>query len=252
MQKSAPAAQLTPDQPCIDCLEEAPATGRRPGAARRAAFWLMAAVLTSMMLGTTLPTPLYVIWQAQWHFAAVLVTVIFAVYAVAVLAALLFAGRSSDQAGRKPVLAVALGCSALSTIVFILAPDVGLLFVGRILSGLSAGLTTGTATAALTELAPASARPPGIAGGHGGQHVRPGPGPPGRRAVCPVRARPNGPGVRGLPGGAGGGWAVPVLRPRDREPASATDVALRRPRHPRAGPGRVHRGRRWPGSPPSP
>ena len=40
---------------------------------------------------------------------------------------------------------------------FILAPDVGVLFVGRILSGLSAGLTTGTATAALTELAPASA-----------------------------------------------------------------------------------------------
>jgi MFS family permease len=121
------------------------------------AFWLMAVILTSMMLGTTLPTPLYVIWQAQWHFSAVLVTVIFAVYAIAVLAALLFAGRSSDQAGRKPVLAVALGCSALSTIVFILAPDVGLLFVGRILSGLSAGLTTGTATAALTELAPASA-----------------------------------------------------------------------------------------------
>ena len=120
------------------------------------AFWLLAAVLTCIMLGTTLPTPLYVIYQAQWHFSAVLVTVIFAVYAVAVLAALLFAGRSSDQAGRKPVLAVALGCSALSTIVFILAPDVGLLFVGRILSGLSAGLTTGTATAALTELAPAS------------------------------------------------------------------------------------------------
>jgi MFS family permease len=121
------------------------------------AFWLMAVVLTAIMLGTTLPTPLYVIWQSQWHFPAVLVTVIFAVYAVAVLAALLFAGRSSDQAGRKPVLAVALGLSALSTIVFILAPDVGLLFVARILSGLSAGLTTGTATAALTELAPSSA-----------------------------------------------------------------------------------------------
>jgi MFS family permease len=163
VQKSAPAARLVPDQPCIDCLDESPAAGPRPVAgqrgttARQAAFWLMAVVLTSMMLGTTLPTPLYVIWQAQWHFPAVLVTVIFAVYAVAVLAALLFAGRSSDQAGRKLVLAVALALSALSTIVFILAPDVGLLFVARILSGLSTGLTTGTATAALTELAPSSA-----------------------------------------------------------------------------------------------
>ena len=109
------------------------------------------------MLGTTLPTPLYVIYQAQWHFSAAIVTVTFAVYAVAVLATLLLAGRSSDQAGRKPVLAVALGCSALSTVVFILAPDVGVLFAGRILSGLSAGLMTGTATAMLTELVPASA-----------------------------------------------------------------------------------------------
>ena len=163
MQRPAPAAQLAPDQPCIDCLDEPaatrrrPSTGLRPNTAPRVAFWLIAVVLTSIMLGTTLPTPLYVIWQGQWHFSAVLVTVIFAVYAVAVLVALLFAGRSSDQAGRKPVLAVALGCSAVSTIVFILAPDVGVLFVGRILSGLSAGLTTGTATAALTELAPASA-----------------------------------------------------------------------------------------------
>jgi MFS family permease len=109
------------------------------------------------MLGTTLPTPLYVIYQAQWHFSAAIVTVTFAVYAAAVLATLLLAGRSSDQAGRRPVLAVALAISALSTIVFILAPNVGVLIVGRILSGLSAGLMTGTATAALTELVPASA-----------------------------------------------------------------------------------------------
>ena len=156
MQRLAPVSGRIPDKPCIDCLEPPP-SARRPTTAREAAFWLVAAVLTCLMLGTTLPTPLYVIWQSQWHFPAVLVTVIFAVYAVAVLAALLFAGRSSDQAGRKPVLAVALACSALSTIVFITAPDVGLLLVGRILSGLSAGLTTGTATAALTDLAPASA-----------------------------------------------------------------------------------------------
>jgi MFS family permease len=77
------------------------------------------------MLGTTLPTPLYVIYQARWHFSAAIVTVTFAVYAAAVLATLLLAGRSSDQAGRKPVLAAALGASALSTVVFILAPDVG-------------------------------------------------------------------------------------------------------------------------------
>src|SRR6201999_1681601 len=85
------------------------------------------------------------------------VTVTFAVYAAAVLTTLLLAGRSSDQAGRRPVMAVALAASALSTILFILAPGIGVIILARVVSGLSAGLVTGTATAALSELSPASA-----------------------------------------------------------------------------------------------
>ena len=122
---------------------------------RKAAFWLVALVLSATMLGTTLPTPLYDIYQARWHFSAAVVTATFAVYAASVLVTLLLAGHSSDQAGRKPVLAAALGASALSTVVFILAPDVGALIAARIVSGVSAGLMTGTATATLTELVPA-------------------------------------------------------------------------------------------------
>ena len=129
----------------------------RPAIHRNVAFWLVALVLSATMLGTTLPTPLYDIYQARWHFSAAVVTATFAVYAATVLVTLLLAGRSSDQAGRKPVLAAALGASALSTVVFILAPDVGALIAARIVSGVSAGLMTGTATATLTELIPASA-----------------------------------------------------------------------------------------------
>jgi MFS family permease len=154
----AQAPSRIPDQPCGDCLDVSPAAERSSHAVpRQVAFWLLGFVFTATMLGTTLPTPLYVIYQAQWHFSAAIVTVTFAVYAAGVVTTLLLAGRASDQAGRKPVLAVALGSSALSTVVFILAPNVGALFVGRILSGLSAGLMTGTATATLTELVPASA-----------------------------------------------------------------------------------------------
>ena len=160
-QGEAPAMQAPsriPDQPCADCLDQSPAAeSRGPGAPRRIAFWLLAFVFAATMLGTTLPTPLYDIYQAQWHFSAAIVTVTFAVYAAGVLLTLLLTGRASDQAGRKPVLAAALGCSALSTVVFILAPNVGVLMAGRILSGFSAGLMTGTATATLTELIPASA-----------------------------------------------------------------------------------------------
>jgi MFS family permease len=141
-----------------DTRQPPPAGQRGPAAAPgRVAFWLLALVLTIAMLGTTLPTPLYVIYQGRWHFSAAIVTVTFAVYAAAVIATLLLAGRSSDQTGRKPILAAALGASALSTVVFILAPDVGALIAARIVSGLSAGLMTGTATAMLTELAPAAA-----------------------------------------------------------------------------------------------
>jgi MFS family permease len=74
-----------------------------------------------------------------------------------VLAALLLAGHASDQVGRRPVLAAAIGLSMVSAVTFVLAPDVGWLFVGRVLSGLSAGLMTGTATAALTDMAPPGA-----------------------------------------------------------------------------------------------
>jgi MFS family permease len=115
-------------------------------------FALLAVVFATTMAGTTLPTPLYVIYQAQYGFSELMTSVLYATYAVAVIAALLLAGRASDQVGRRPVLAAALCVSALSAVTFVVAPDVVVLFVARVLSGLSAGLMTGTATAGLTEL----------------------------------------------------------------------------------------------------
>jgi MFS family permease len=148
----ASASLASPDRPCVDCLEEAPPSRLAVISRRHAAFWLLAYLFAAVMLGTTLPTPLYVLYQEQWHFSQGVVTLVFAAYAAGVVAALLLAGRSSDQVGRRQVLAAALAFSTLSTVVFILAPGLGWLFVGRVLSGLSAGLVTGTATAALTEL----------------------------------------------------------------------------------------------------
>ena len=118
---------------------------------RTMAFWIVTYLFAAVMLGTTLPTPLYVIYQDHWHFSTGITTIIFASYAVGVLAALLLAGRSSDQVGRRPALAAALAFGAVSTVVLILSPNVGWLFVGRVLSGISAGLVTGAATAALTD-----------------------------------------------------------------------------------------------------
>ena len=111
------------------------------------------------MLGTTLPTPLYSLYRERFGFSELMVTVIFATYAAGVIAALLLVGRLSDEIGRRPVLLPGIAFSALSAVVFLLAGGVAPLLVGRVLSGFSAGIFTGTATATLVDFAP-----PGRAG----------------------------------------------------------------------------------------
>lgn len=106
------------------------------------------------MLGTTLPTPLYPLYQQRMGFGNMLTTVIFAVYAAGVIAALLLFGRASDLLGRRPMLLAGLALSALSAGGFLVVGGLPVLLAARLLSGLSAGLVTATATVALVELVP--------------------------------------------------------------------------------------------------
>ncbi|WP_252444476.1 MFS transporter [Pseudonocardia humida] len=107
-----------------------------------------------VMTGTTVPTPMYSLYQRELGFSAVVQTVVFAVYAVGVLAALLLFGRWSDQLGRRPLLLGGLAAALLSSLVFLVADSVPVLLVGRLLSGVSAGIFAGAATAAVIEAAP--------------------------------------------------------------------------------------------------
>lgn len=125
---------------------------------RRFAFVALAYAFAVTMLGTTVPTPMYALYGEQMHFAVFTTTVVFAVYALGVLAALLVAGSWSDVLGRRPVLLAGLGFALASSVVFLFADNLALLLVGRLLSGLSAGLFTGTATAAVVESVPAERR----------------------------------------------------------------------------------------------
>ncbi|MFF7182435.1 MFS transporter [Streptomyces sp. NPDC008121] len=111
-------------------------------------------VFAVCMAGTTLPTPLYGLYQEKFGFSELIVTVVYAVYAFGVIGVLLLAGNASDTVGRRPVLLWGLGFSALSAVCFLCATGLGWLYVGRLLSGLSAGLFTGAATAYVMELAP--------------------------------------------------------------------------------------------------
>jgi predicted MFS family arabinose efflux permease len=125
---------------------------------RRFGFAATAFALAIGMLGTTLPTSLYGLYRQRFGFSELMITVIFATYAAGVIASLLLFGRLSDQVGRRRVLLPGLVLSALSAVCFLTATGLPLLLAGRVLSGLSAGIFTGTATATLIDLAPAGRR----------------------------------------------------------------------------------------------
>jgi MFS family permease len=112
-----------------------------------------------VMLGATVPTPMYGLYQQELGFSATVQTVVFAAYAVGALVALLLFGRWSDALGRRPMLLAGLAVAGLSSVVFLLAGPVWVLLVGRLLSGVSVGIVAGSATAAVIEAAPVRLRP---------------------------------------------------------------------------------------------
>jgi MFS family permease len=118
------------------------------------AFTFVAYAFLATMTGTTLPTPLYPIYESRMDFSGLIVTLVFATYAVGVIVGLLVFGRLSDQVGRRGVLLPGLVAALVSSMIFLFATGVGALFAGRLVSGLSAGTFTGTATATLLDLAP--------------------------------------------------------------------------------------------------
>ncbi|MFI6255994.1 MFS transporter [Micromonospora zamorensis] len=121
-------------------------SGSTSGAVRVAfAFWIT-------LVGTTVPTPLYPLYEMQFGFSSLTVTVVYALYALGVVVGLLVFGRLSDQIGRRPVILAALLLSVAADAVFLFAVDLAMIIVGRILAGLSAALIIGAATAALAEL----------------------------------------------------------------------------------------------------
>ncbi len=137
--------------------EEAPAANRRDPESRAATGWGLAAsvyVFTVVMMGTTLPTPLYPLYEERFGFGTAFTTQLFAIYALGVIAALVVFGRLSDGLGRRPVLSLGVVFSVASAILFLIGSDVGLLLTGRVLSGLAAGIFTSTATVTVLENAP--------------------------------------------------------------------------------------------------
>jgi MFS family permease len=112
----------------------------------------VAAMIGVLFAGSTVLTPLYVIYKQEIGFSQVTLTLIYAVYVCGNLAALFVFGRLSDRLGRRRVALPAIGIALVSALVFMVPGGVTALFVGRVLSGLGIGIGVGTGTAWLAEL----------------------------------------------------------------------------------------------------
>ena len=114
----------------------------------------MSAALVLFFVAAGAPTPLLPLYEKAWGFPHSVLTLAFGVYAIALLLALLVVGSLSDHVGRRPLLIGALALELLSMLVFLFAPSVGWLIVGRVLQGVATGAASSAFGAAVVELAP--------------------------------------------------------------------------------------------------
>lgn len=127
---------------------------RRPRLRPEVAFVAVAGVLASFFIAAGAPTPLLPIYEREWSFAPWVLTLVFGVYAVALLLALLVTGSLSDHIGRRPVLIGSVALELVGMLVFLAAQDVEILILARVIQGVATGAGTGALTAAVVELAP--------------------------------------------------------------------------------------------------
>lgn len=120
-------------------------------ASNRSSLWFLAITLLSFLAASTAPTPLYHLYQQQLQFSATVLTLIFAVYALSLLAALLTVGSLSDHLGRKPVIFTAILLNGAAMLLFIYANSVEWLIGARVLQGFATGMATAVLSATLLD-----------------------------------------------------------------------------------------------------
>jgi Major Facilitator Superfamily len=139
-------------RPLSVCTDETQIIPRNNSLSENAAFYLLASITISFLAGSVAPTPLYALYQAQWGFSAITVTIIFGIYAISVLTALLFFGRLSDHLGRRPVLIAAIAAQTATMVIFATASGVEDLVLARIIQGLATGAALGAVGAGMIDL----------------------------------------------------------------------------------------------------
>ncbi|MCW2780565.1 MAG: transporter [Marmoricola sp.] len=123
---------------------------------QKSSFGILALATTSLMAAASAPSPIYPLYRERWHFSVTVLTVIFAVYVVGLLGALLTVGSLSDHIGRRPVLVAGFVLAGVSTAVFWAATGPISLLVARLIQGVASGTAMSVLAAALLDNAPRS------------------------------------------------------------------------------------------------
>ena len=131
-----------------------------PAAAFTGSGWLRPAIAVAAIgWGANQFAPLIVLYQ-QHGVSATATCVMFGLYAVGLIPALIVGGRWSDRAGRHVVVVAALLFSLTASAILMAGSAWhGLLFPGRLLAGVSSGLAFGTGAAWINELSALEAHP---------------------------------------------------------------------------------------------
>ncbi|UZE27877.1 MFS transporter [Pseudomonas asplenii] len=117
----------------------------------RSGLVFLSVVLLTFLAASSAPTPLYHLYQEAMGFSAATLTLIFGVYALSLLAALLTVGSLSDYLGRRPVIFAALLLEIIAMGLFIVADSIPLLIAARVLQGFATGMATSVLGAALLD-----------------------------------------------------------------------------------------------------
>src|ERR1700722_16555084 len=100
------------------------------------------------------PTPIYRFYRETLGLTPFAITFIFAVYSFTMIVAFLTVARLWDYVGRKPMILLALGLTAVALLLFFVAESAGTLILARAVQGIATGVALATLGAVIADTAP--------------------------------------------------------------------------------------------------
>ena len=117
-----------------------------------------------MTTGANMPAPLFPFYQRQYHLSALMVTFLFAIYAICLIPCMLIVGSWAKHYDPKRLTLIGVSCAIVATGLFLWDHQAWQLFLARSMEGISLGLFMGPGTALFIQQSPSTSRIPVVTG----------------------------------------------------------------------------------------